>query len=141
MANKHQSSTYKKIERKALKLGFRLDLQGKARSTFPQPRGHAVPRSPERKGDTRLRRWFKRQGINIMWVRWEVARLILAAFLKKRIVILSSQGPRLPSRCRAKLRVKKINKNAKKRLQLSESVIYCFRYERYETELVRRNVG
>jgi|TARA_Y100001972_G_scaffold112195_1_gene145723 hypothetical protein len=67
MANKHQSSTYKKIERKALKLGFRLEPTRKGTFYFsPNPEVTPYLAHPSEKAIHELRRWFKRQGINIM---------------------------------------------------------------------------
>ncbi len=64
---KHISSSYKKIERKAVKLGFRLEHTKKGTFFFP-PNKENTPylAHPSEKAIHELRRWFKRQGINIM---------------------------------------------------------------------------
>ena len=67
MANKHQSSTYKKIERKALKLGFRLEPTRNGTFYFsPKPEVTPYPAQPSEKAIPDYAQWFTPQGINIM---------------------------------------------------------------------------
>ena len=67
MPNKHQSSTYKKIERKAIKLGFRLQHTKKGTFYFPpNQKGTPYLAHPSERAIHELRRWFRRQGVDIM---------------------------------------------------------------------------
>ena len=63
---KHISSSYKKIERKAVKLGFRLEHTKKGTFYFPPNGGTPYLAHEGEKAIHELRRFFKRHGINIM---------------------------------------------------------------------------